>query len=246
MRYTRYNYKPPRKRSNFMIFIILTIITAIILGTLISKILPKITSGNNIPDDKTKINSENKVTPSKEGTDVSKVNAETSSSDYIAIQCGAFSNKEKALVLKNSLMKFGTPFIVEENKLNKVLFGIYPTDSIDSIIKELNTNKIDYVKIKLTLATKDSTSAQTNEMISANIKILNKLSEKDTSASGYETVKLKEWILTLKGEEEKSENYKDMAVIKAYLTALPVELKKEKTEEGYIYIYKFIKKLLAI
>ncbi len=135
MRYTRYNYKPPRKNSNFMIFIVLTLITAIILGTLISKVLPKNTSGKSTSNDKTKTNSENKVTPNKEDTDASKVNAETSSGDYVAIQCGAFSNKEKALVLKNSLMKFGTPFIVEENKLNKVLFGIYPTASIDSIIK---------------------------------------------------------------------------------------------------------------
>jgi hypothetical protein len=246
VRYTRYNYKPPRKSSNFMIVIILTIITAIVLGTLISKVLPKNTSGDSFTDDKTKINSENKVTEDKEGTDASKVNSETSSSDYVAIQCGAFSNKEKALVLKNSLMKFGTPFIVEEDKLNKVLIGIYPTDSIDSIIKELSASKITYVKIKLGLTAKDSTSALTNEMISAQIKILNKLSEKDTSASGYETVELKKWLLSLEGADEKSENYKDMTVIKAYLTALPAEFKKEKTEEGYIYIYKFIKKLLTI
>ncbi|MCJ7688604.1 MAG: hypothetical protein MUO60_04700, partial [Clostridiaceae bacterium] len=135
-------------------------------------------------------------------------------------------------------------FIVEEDKVNKVLFGIYPADSIDSIIKELNANKIDYVKIKLGLTAKDSTSAQTNEMISAHIKILNILSEKDTS--GYTTVELKKWLLSLEGADEKSENYKDMTVIKAYLTALPAEFKKEKTEEGYIYIYKFIKKLLTI
>ncbi|MCJ7687751.1 MAG: hypothetical protein MUO60_00250 [Clostridiaceae bacterium] len=172
MRYTRYNYKPPRKSSNFMIIIILTLITAIVLGTLISKILPKNTSGNSITDDKTKINSENKVTPNKEGTDASKVNAQTSSSDYVAIQCGAFGDMGKALDLKNSLMKLGTPFIVEEDKVNKVLFGIYPTDSVDSITKVLTENKIDYFKIKMGLTAKDSTSAQTNEMISADIKIL--------------------------------------------------------------------------
>ncbi|MBK5241598.1 hypothetical protein [Clostridium sp.] len=244
MRYTRYNYKPPRKSSNFMIGIILTVIIAIALGTLISKVLPKNTSGNSVADDKTKINSENKVTPNKEGTDATKVNSEISNSDYIAIQCGAFGDMEKALDLKNSLMRFGTPFIVEEDKVNKVLFGIYPTDSIDSITKVLTENKIDYFKVKLGLTAKDSTSAQTNEMVSANIRILNKVSEKDTS--GYTTEELKKWLLSLEGADEKSENYKDMTVIKAYLTALPEEIKKEKTEEGYIYIYKFIKKLLTV
>ncbi|MGH4118809.1 hypothetical protein [Clostridium sp.] len=244
MRYTRYNYKPPRKSSNFMIIIILTLITAIILGTLISKILPKNTTGNSVTDNKTKINSEDKVSPNKEGTDASKVNSTSNSGNYVAIQCGAFGDMGKALDLKNSLMRFGTPFIVEEDKVNKVLFGIYPADSIDSITKVLTENKIDYFKIKMGLTAKDSTGAQTNEMVSAQIKILNRLSEKD--ASWYDTVELKKWLLSLEGAEEKSENYKDMTVIKAYLTALPAEFKKEKTEEGYIYIYKFIKKLSAI
>jgi hypothetical protein len=245
VRYTRYNYKPPKKsNSNFMVIIILTLIAAIALGTLVSKVLLKDTSGNSVSDDKTKQDIEEKVQPSKDDTDASKVSTETSSSNYVAIQCGAYGNMEKALALKNSLMKFGTPFIVEEDKLNKVLIGIYPTDSIDSIIKELSASKITYVKIKLGLTAKDSTSALTNEMISAQIKILNKLSEKDTSS--YDLVEFKKWLLSLEGADEKSENYKDMTVIKAYLTALPAEFKKEKTEEGYIYIYKFIKKLLTI
>jgi hypothetical protein len=245
VRYTRYNYKPPKKsNSNFMVIIILTLIAAIALGTLVSKVLLKDTSGNSVSDDKTKQDIEEKVQPSKDDTDASKVSTETSSSNYVAIQCGAYGNMEKALALKNSLMKFGTPFIVEEDKVNKVLFGIYPTDSIDSITKVLTENKIDYFKIKLELTAKDATSAQTNEMISAHIRILNKLSEKATG--GYETVELKKWLLTLNGADEKSVNYKDMTVIKAYLTALPAEFKKEKTEEGYIYIYKFIKKLLTI
>lgn len=245
MRYTRYNYKPPRKSSsNFMVIIIFTLIAAIALGTLFSKVLLKDTSGNSVSDDKTKQDINEKVQPSKDDTNASKVSADTNNSNYVAIQCGAFGDMEKALVLKNSLMKFGTPFIVEEDKVNKVLFGIYPTDSIDSITKELKENKIDYFKIKLELTAKDSTSAQTNEMISAHVKILNKLSEKDTSA--FDTVELKKWLLSLNGAEEKSENYKDMTVIKTYLTALPAEFKKEKTEEGYIYIYKFIKKLLTI
>lgn len=242
MRYTRYNYKPPRKSSNFMIIIILTLIAAIALGTVLSKLIPKNTNANNITENKNA--KKDTEVPSKEVADDSKAISKTNISEYVAIQCGAFTKKEGALEVKNSLMKFGTPFIVEEDKVNRVLFGIYPKDSIDSAIKVLQDNKIDFVKIKMELMAKDSTSAQTNEMISAHIKILNKLSEKDNSS--YDTVELKKWLLSLEGAEEKSENYKDMTVIKTYLTALPAEYKKEKTEEGYIYIYKFIKKLLVI
>lgn len=245
MRYTRYNYKPPRKNNNFMIVIILTLIAAIALGTIFSKLLPKNNSANTGTEDKTtKTDEEKQNQGSKDSVDVSKVVSETSIKDYVAIQCGVFSKKENALVLKNNLMKFGTPFIIEEDNLNRVLFGIYPSESIDNVMKQLKENNIDYVKINFQLTYKDIASAQINEMISADIKILNKLSEKDTKS--IETVEFKKWLGSLERAEEKSESYSNMAEIKAYLTAMPAELKKEKTEEEYIYIYKFIKKLLKI
>lgn len=239
MRYTRYNYKPPKKNNNFMIVIILTLIAAIALGTIFSKFLPKNNTGNTGTDGKTA-----KTDSEKESVNVSKEIPEANIKDYVAIQCGVFSKKEGALELKNSLMKLGTPFIIEENNSNRVLLGIYPSESVDIIIKQLNENNIGYVKIKFQLIAKDMASAQINEMVSADIKILNRLSEKDTIS--YPTVDLKKWLTSLTGAEEKSENYAAMTEIKTYLTALPAELKKEKTEEGYIYIYKFIKRVLKI
>ena len=242
MRYTRYNYKPPRKNNNFVIVIILTLIVAIALGSGFSKLLHKNNSANAGTTDKTtKISLEKDSKPNKDSVDVSKPVSQTNIKDYIAIQCGVFSSKENALVLKNSLMKFGTPFIIEEDKLNKVFVGIYPKESVDIIMKQLQGNKINCAKFDFKLIAKDSTSAQTNEMISADIKILNKLSEKDTKA--FQTVELKKWLLSLKGADKKSASYSAMTEIKSYLTALPEQFKKEKTEEGYIYIYKFIKKL---
>ena len=248
MRYTRYNYKPPKKTNNFMMVIILTLIAAIALGTIFSKLLPKNNNANTSVEDKSAnpgLEEKGDVSDiSDDGVDVSKVNSETNVKDYVAIQCGVFSKKENALVLKNSLMQFGTPFIIEEDNLSRVLFGIYPKDGIDVIIKELKDNKIECVKINFQLIGRDITSAQINEMISADIEILNKLSEKDTKA--VQTVEFKKWLSSLEGAEEKSESYSDMTEIKTYLTAMPAELKKENTEKEYIYIYKFIKKLLKI
>jgi hypothetical protein len=242
VRYTRYNYKPPRKKNNFMIVIILTLIAAIALGTIGSKLLLKNNNKNGGTGKTTKLNLEKENKPSKDSVDVSKVIPQSNIKDYVAIQCGAFSKKEGALALKNSLMKFGTPFIVEENNTNRVLFGIYPKESVDSIIKQLDESKIGHVKINFQMIAKDMASAQINEMVSADIKILNRLSEKDTPS--YPTADLKKWLTSLTGAEEKSEDYAAMTEIKSYLTALPAEIKKEKTEEGYIYIYKFIKKQL--
>jgi hypothetical protein len=245
VRYTRYNYKPPRKNNNFTMVIILTLIAAIALGTIFSKLLPKSNSANTGVEDKAdKVGVEKESGVSKDSVDVTKVIAETNIKDYIAIQCGVFSNKENALVLKNSLMEFGTPFIIEEDNLNRVLFGIYPKIGIDNITKELKDRKIEYVKINFQLIGRDVTSAQINEMINADIEILNKLSEKDTKS--VQTVEFKKWLNSLEGAEEKSSKYNAMTEIKTYLNAMPEELKKEKTENEYIYIYKFIKKLLKI
>jgi hypothetical protein len=243
VRYTRYNYKPQRKNNNFMIVIILTLIAAITLGTIFSRLLLKNSEPNTGAEGKTtNIELQKDSELNKENVDVSKVISENQTKDYVAIQCGAYTKNENALVLKNKLIKFGTPFIIEEDNLNKVLLGVYPSGSIDSVMKQLNEDKIDYVKVKLQLISKDRANAQTSEMISADIKILNKLSEKDTKS--IQTVELKKWLGSLESSLEKNEGYKDMNEIKSYLTALPEELKREKAEQEYIYIYKFIKKLI--
>jgi hypothetical protein len=228
-----------------MIVIILTLIAAITLGTVVSGLLLKNSNPNTGTEDKnTNIGLEKDSELNKENVDVSKVISETQTKDYVAIQCGAYTKNENALVLKNKLMKFGTPFIIEEDNLYKVLLGVYPSDSIDSVMKQLKEDKIDYVKVKLQLINKDRASAQTSEMISADVKILNKLSEKDTKS--IQTVELKKWLSSLEGTLEKDEGYTNMTEIKSYLTALPEEVKREKAEQEYIYIYKFIKKLIKI
>jgi len=145
------------------------------------------------------------------------------------IVCSAFSKKEKALVLKNSLMALGTPFIIEENNLYRVFFGIYPKDQIDIGTKQLTNSKIVYSKVNFQLIGKDITSALTNEMISADLKILNALSEKGDNS--YETAKLKEWLLSLPGPDAKSVNYSTMIELNKYLTAMPVLLKKKKQKK---------------
>ncbi|MGH4051044.1 MAG: hypothetical protein ACREVX_06775 [Clostridium sp.] len=234
MRYTRYNYKAPKKRNNnFIIIITLTLIVAIALGTIFSKLLPN--NATSAEGNSTKVSLEN------DSVDDSKT-ATTNVKDYVALQCGVFSVKASAVLLKNSLTEFGTPFIIEENNMSRVILGIYPKDGIDSVVKELNAKKISFAKINYKLSAADSTSALTNELISADIKILNKLSEKNTGA--YTTDALKKWMLTLKGADEKSGNYSNMNELKVYLTALPVKIEKGKTEEGYIYIYNFVKKLV--
>ena len=244
MRYTRYNYKPPKKNNSFMIVITLTLVVAIALGTIFSKLLPnnsKTASTATSTDNKvTKISLQKDTTVNKVRTDVSKNTSQNNSKNYVALQCGVFTKKESALVLKNSLAEYGTPFIVVEDKLNKVLLGVYPKGGADSIIKELTAKKITYAKINFQLQGNDLTSAQTNEMISADITILNKLSLKNTK--DVKTVELKKWITALTGADKTNKNYVSMNTIKSYLTALPEKVEKDKTEEGYIYIYNFIKK----
>ncbi|MBU3181312.1 SPOR domain-containing protein [Clostridium psychrophilum] len=241
MKYTRYNYKAPKKKNNFIIVITLTLIAAIALGTMFSKLLPK-NNANAIANDKaTKVSLKKDIKLNKASTIDTKAVSTSNIKNYVAIQCGVFSTKASALLLKDSLKDLGVPFIIEDGKLNRVLLGVYPKEGTDSVVKQLKAKKIAYAKINFQLVGKDLTSAQTNEMISADIKILNKLSEKNTKA--IQTVELKKWMVSLKGAEQKSNSYGNLKQIKAYLNALPQELKKEKTEAGYVYIYKFIKQI---
>jgi len=245
VKYTRYNYKPPKKRNNFIIVITLIIIVAIALGTMLSKLLPNNNANTNVVDKTTKTVVEKDGTANTGSVDASKATiSQTNIKDYVAIQCGVFSTKERALILKNSLTAFGAPFIIVEGKLNKVFLGVYPKEGVATIITQLEKAKISYVKTNFQLSGKDSTSAQINEIISADVKILNRLSEKD--AKSYTTVEVKKWMGSLEGADAKSTSYSDLTKIKAYLTALPENLSKDKTEAGYIYIYTFIKKLAKI
>ncbi|MBU3153521.1 hypothetical protein [Clostridium estertheticum] len=242
MRYTRYNYKRPKKNNNFIIVITLILIVAIALGTIFSKLLPNNGKTASADNKITKISLQKDTKTNKVSVDGSKDTSQNDIKEYVALQCGVFAKMESALVLKNSLAEYGTPFIIVEDKLNKVLLGVYPKGGADTIIKELTAKKITYSKINFQLEGKDLTSAQTNEMISADIKILNKLSEKDTKY--VETAELKKWMTTLTGADKTNKSYVSMTTIKSYLTALPIKVEKEKTEDGYIYIYKFIKKLI--
>ena len=240
MRYTRYNYKPPKKNNNFIIVITLTLIVAIALGTVFSKLLPNNSKIASTDNKSTKVSLLKDTKTNKVSVDVSKDTTQDSSKEYVALQCGVFTKMATALALKNSLADYGTPFIVVEDKLNKVILGVYPKGGADNIIKQLTAKKIIYAKINFKLQGNDLTSAQTNEMISADIKILNKLSEKNTKA--YTTAELKKWVGALGGADKTNKSYASMTTIKSYLTTLPKVLEKDKAEDGYIYIYKFIKK----
>ena len=240
MRYTRYNYKPPKKNNNFIIAITLTLLVAIVLGTICSKLLPNNSKATSTDNNVTKISLQKDTKINKASTDVSKDTSQDNSKYYVALQCGVFTKMESALLLKNSLAEYGTPFIVVEDKLNKVLLGVYPKGGADSIIKQLAAKKITYAKINFKLEGNDLTTAQTNEMISADITILNKLSLQNTKDVGTEG--LKKWMTALTPGDKTNKSYASMTMMKSYLTALPIKVTKDKTEAGYIYIYKFIKK----
>lgn len=242
MKYTRYNYKTPKKNNHFTIVLILTIVVAIALGTVLSKLLPKDDNKNLGVGDKTTV--ENQTEPTKAEVENTEAVSEKIIKDYVAIQCGVYSKKENALTLKNKLAEFGTPFIIEEDNLNRVMLGVYPKEGIGDIVSELQSENIEFVKINFQLVDKDTANAQINAMISAHIEILNKLSEKDTEA--IQTVEFKKWLKELEGAEESSESFATVTEIKTYLNAMPEELKRDKAEGEYIYIYNFMKKLLKV
>ncbi len=171
MRYTRYDIKK-RNKSNFTFFLIITLVLvlAFILGTVIFNLV----SPSNIKKGSTITKDNTNVVKSKDN--------KNNSSNYIVIQRGIYAKKENASGVLNSLKPYGNIFTVEDSGKTRVFLGIYEEDEGVKLMKKLTDNKIDNSKITFIINKKDLCDAEISEIITAYIKVINKLSEKDVKS----------------------------------------------------------------
>ncbi|SKA75281.1 hypothetical protein SAMN05428976_10297 [Clostridium sp. USBA 49] len=236
MKYTRYDIK--RKKNNNFIFgitLISTLIFALIIGTLISKIIFKNSSLNE------------KIFKIDNSTNVSNAiteKEEKNSLKFIGIQGGLFSQSENIQQSKNILSNYGIPFTVTEEKGTRVILGIYSEEKALNIIKILNENNIDNSKInfEINLIKNDACDEVIAELLNAEINILNEVSNKDTKS--IKTNDLKAWCEeNTKKVDNKSKNFTILNEIKTNINGMPNELGKDKVSEYYVFIYNTLKKL---
>jgi hypothetical protein len=238
MKYTRYDLKKKKDNKTFILLIVLILVLAFLFGTIIFKIfIGNYSNGKDLKSETSiKKNSANEKAgdsaAGKNNNDIFK---------FIVIQGGIYQNKENAETEKNLLNSYGTPFAVTEDNKTRILIGIYNEEEGEKNIKVLNDQKIDNSKMVFIVNKDDMCDAEIAEIVSANIQILNKLSEKNVK--GVQTEDLKKWCISLKGVENQSKNIAVLNELKSYINKMPKEISKEKASENYIYLYGILKKI---
>lgn len=230
MRYTRYDIKK-RNKSNFTFFLIITLVLvlAFILGTVIFNLVSpsNIKKGNTITKDNTNV--------------VKSKDNKSNSSNYIIIQRGIYAKKENVSGVLNSLKPYGNIFTIEDNGKTRVFLGIYEEDEGIKLMKKLTDNKIDNSKMTFVINKKDLCDAEISEIITAYIKVVNKLSEKDVKS--VKTEEIKKWVSSLDKVEKDSSNIKTLNNLKEHINKLPKDLTKDQSSKSYIFIYNILKEI---
>lgn len=230
MRYTRYDIRK-RNKSNFTFFLIITLVLvlAFILGTVIFNLVSpsNIKKGNTITKDNTNV--------------VKSKDNKSNSSNYIIIQRGIYAKKENVSGVLNSLKPYGNIFTIEDNGKTRVFLGIYEEDEGIELMKKLTDNKIDNSKMTFVINKKDLCDAEISEIITAYIKIVNKLSEKDVKS--VKTEEIKKWVSSLDKVEKDSSNIKTLNNLKEHINKLPKDLTKDQSSKSYIFIYNILKEI---
>ncbi|MDF2884344.1 MAG: rane protein [Clostridiaceae bacterium] len=231
MKYTRFDLKKKKSNSGYFIWCVLGILlAAFILGTIIWKVISKGTWPKAI------LNLKPNNIQSTDQQQLNKKNVK-----YIAVQGGMYANKDNAEIEKKLLSNYGTPFEIVDGNNTRVFIGIYDETGAESIIKALNTNNVPNSKMIFQLNTKDVCDAEINEIINANLQVVNKLSDKNVK--GIQTEELKKWCSQLKAVDKNSKNIGALNEIKEYINSMPKEIQKDKVEENYMKIYTILKKV---
>lgn len=205
MRYTRYNYKP--KKSKMLLSIVVIMGLSIVFGSFIFDLLFKVPNEKN---DKIQIN-DNRL---------------------YAIQCGVFEKRENASKYYTELSEGYTKFILEENKINKILIGIYEKEQIDNIQKELNDKKVNNIIIELKIGNTDIYNA---------VKAYMQVAEKtmDKKIKSVNTSGLKKWIQENIKDEHLTTSEKEIIML---INSLPEEYTKSEVEKDLIQLYTLLRK----
>lgn len=263
MKYTRYDLK--NKKNNLVFFlsvISIVLVLALVFGTIISKLFIK---GNNDNAVIKNVSKENTLKKDSTKQDVAKQNVvkqdvankdskktenksyksnralESDITNYTIIQCGVFSKKENAEILKKQIKKFGEAFVVNEDNKFKTILGVYNKEETEKIVKIFENSKKEYVKTNIVITPKDKCDIQICELLDASMQVVHKLSQEDVK--GVKTKELKTWTENLENIDKSSTNYSLLVSIKNNINNFPETLSKENVIKEKSFIYNTLKKM---
>lgn len=231
MKYTRFDIKNRNKKGSrlFLIYFFIILIIALILGTIISKVL--------FSD---KGDGEDLIKSPVKNEEVNK--NEDKIEKFYLIQCGVFKVKSNADILQKKLIGLGNPIVVKQEDLYKVYYGIYTAEQSVQVCEQLKSNNIPTTRVAINIKYKDISTEQFCKIIDSLLQILNKISE--SQVEYVNTVELKKWTSALELLNDDMSSSQDVNQLKEFINKLPDELKKGSKEriEGINLIYEKISK----
>ncbi|WP_333860052.1 SPOR domain-containing protein [Clostridium sp.] len=223
MRYTRYDLKKENGVKFFIAVLLMIFFLAFVIGTFVFKVIVK-----------------NAASFSSNNVKVS--NPSNKYIKFVAVQGGIYKDKNNADAQKNLLSSYGIPFSIVDSDKTRVCIGVYTDENAKQIMDSLRKNNVDNTKIVFNVYQNDLYNVELIEIINANLKILNKLSESDVKS--IKTDELKKWCASLKDVKGSNNDSKlILKEIKEYINKLPEEIEKKDGEQNYIYIFNILKKI---
>lgn len=227
MRYTRYDFKKKNNDHVFFICVIIIFILSFFIGTGIFKL---IFAGSEF---KTKTSS---VKTKAESNAVTQNN-----SKYFIVQCGVHEKQENAQATLSKLSTIGNPFIVQEGKYYKIIYGIVSEKNYSSVEKLIKSNNIDVSRTAISLDNNDECGAEIRKITDAYLEIISKLKNKDIK--DIQTKSIKTWCKKLEKVNQNDSNYAVLKEFEEYTSKFPDKLDKNYIKNLSLFLYNELKKI---
>jgi hypothetical protein len=212
------------------------LLIAFLLGSGLSRLFIKYPQ-----NDKSKIvQNNNEIEKNTQSQTVVKTDKQTIK--FVCIQIGVFDIKENAEIQKNKLKEICNPFSITEGNKTRIFSGIYNEEDAVKNIQLLNDKGFQNAKLVFEVSKAELCDAEIIEIINGNIKILNKLMEKDVL---IKTEDFKKWTMSLQNGDSKNKNYTELDELKKYINTLPKDMSMNLAEDNYITLYNILKKITS-
>lgn len=224
MRYTRFDFKRNKgKRSgkSILTFISALIVLGAVLGTLLLSINFKDLTGGS-----------------------ASVTNNSKTVNFTAIQGGMYAKDENVEKEKSALASYGVPFVVKQGEITRVFSGIYLEENYQKIIDGMNKDSKSNSKMVFKLNKNDLCDTEIAEIITGNIKILNKLSENGVKA--IQTKDYKAWVTALKKPSGNAKNIEVIKQLEDYVQKMPEEITRDMAPDNYAFLYNILKNICEI
>lgn len=234
LKYTRYDLKKKNnERKSMSLFLVGVTVLALILGTLIAKIIFPVRNQEAKAE-----NAKIEQTQNNNSADEAKTaSAVSSGQNYVMVQCGYYAKKENADQIKDQIKSTVNAVNLMEDDKYRVIAYIGDEQKTQEVVDQLNTLNVNNAKIRFSIPKNDFCNSEISEMVNGYLQILNKFKEKEIK--GIKTEEFKAWTNSLK-EETESANFEVFKELKEEINNLPDEVVKEDLEKGYQQVFKIL------